>query len=374
MSFLNRVLDPPSYGFSHAGVLVVPSRSVIFHEFLGRLNIFSSKKNWLALVSWIAAFALVIPFFIFIFNYFSWPLLFLGLIYSMVVLGSHGTLWFHRYATHRAYKFKKPIWRFIVRNLVIKIIPDETYVISHHVHHLLSERPGDPYNTHAGWLYCFLADANHQRIAQNLSEMDYARLTQLLNHTGVRVNSYEQYQRWGSLCHPLYTVLHYLLNWIFWYLTFFWIGGHALATAVFGMSVVWAFGVRTFNYDGHGRGKNLQRSGIDFYTKDLSINRIWPGYVAGEWHNNHHLFPGGARSGFLPYQFDLPWLWIRFLELIGWVIQVRDYKAQFLNGYYLPWLAKAKNQKVGTTFRRPYPTEQRTADPQRSAIHYTHSQ
>ena len=62
----------------------------------------------------------------------------------------------------------------MTQNLVIKTFPEEIYVVSHHVHHAKSDQPGDPYNANAGFLYCFLADVNHQPIAQNLSEEDGA--------------------------------------------------------------------------------------------------------------------------------------------------------------------------------------------------------
>ena len=343
MAFLNRVLDPPSYGFERNGVFYAPTQTEIFREFFRKLNIFHSKKNWLAFFAWAASLALSIPLFIFIHSYFSIPLLILGFIYSMVVLGSHGTVYLHRYSTHRAFKFRNSLACFICKNLVIKIIPEEAYVISHHIHHHISEKPGDPYNVHGGWLYCFLADVTHQGIAKDLDKTDYAKLTKLMDHTGVRLNSYESYQKWGSLCHPTYTLLHYGLNWIFWYTTFFVIGGHALATALFGMSCIWAFGVRTFNYDGHGQGKDKRQDGIDFDRSNLSINQIWPGYVAGEWHNNHHLYPSGARSGFLPYQLDLAWIFIYSYTLLGGIVSYRDYKAQFYRDYYSPYL-KSKTE------------------------------
>src|SRR2546430_7246242 len=99
---------------------------------------------------------------------------------------------------------------------------------------------------------------------------------------------------------PARTVTHLLLNWMFWYGVLFVLGGHALGTAIFGASFFWAFGIRTFNFDGHGGGRDARRRGHDFNRNDLSINQWWPGYVAGEWHNNHHLYPTSARSGFLP--------------------------------------------------------------------------
>lgn len=345
MSFLTKVLDPPSYGFVKDKALYVPSHAEILKEFFSKLNILSSRKNWLPLFSWTCTLALVIPFILFLTVFFSWSLLVIGFVYSMVFLGTHGTIYLHRYSTHKAYKFKNSFWRFIVRNLVIKIVAEEIYVISHHVHHEIPEKPGDPYNVHGGFLYCFLADVTHQRIAQNLSEKEYKSLTKLLDHTGVRINSYQDYLKWGSLCHPLFTILHFFLNWLCWYGIFYFLGGHALAIAIFGMSAVWAFGIRTFNYDGHGKGKDKRQEGIDFNRKDLSINQLWPGFVASEWHNNHHLYPNSARTGFLRYQLDLAWIFIRFYAFIGGITSYRDSKEVFMRDHYLPYVSSSQYRK-----------------------------
>ena len=249
--------------------------------------------------------------FAFVRYHFSVWLLALGLVYSMVVLGTHGTIYLHRYCTHHAFAFTSPAWRFVFRNLVIKIVIEELYVVSHHVHHRFTERPGDPYNAHGGWLYCFLADVNHQPIAQSLTESDYRRVVRLMASSGVRPNTYAQYLKWGSVSDPARTVAHFVLNWAFWYGVFYTAGGHALATALFGASFIWAFGIRTFNYDSHGLGRDARRAGREFNWDDLSLNQLWPGYVASEWHNNHHLYPTSARSGFLPYQVDSGWAVIR---------------------------------------------------------------
>jgi len=336
MTTLKRILEPPRYGYESDGRLYRPSHREIFKEFFWRLNIFRSKKNWLSVFCWTTSLGLVIPLFIFFIYFWSWKLAVLGLAYSMVAMGSHGTFWLHRYSTHRAFKFKNSFFREICRNLVIKIIPEEVYVVSHHVHHQYSEEPGDPYNVNGGWLYCFLADVNHQGIHRNLSQKDYFLLCGMLNHTGVHLNTYRQYQRWGTLCHPGKTLLHYILNWTFWYGVFFLIGGNALATALFGFASIWAIGVRTFNFDGHGRGYDKKKIGVDFNLKDNSINQLWPGFVAGEWHNNHHLFPNGARSGFLSYQLDIPWIAIKSLHIIGVVSSFRDFKKEFVKDHYLP--------------------------------------
>ena len=308
------------------------------------MNLFKSVKNWLPLWSWVAAFALGGFFVFFVKNYFSWPLFLVGMVYSMVWMGTHGTIYLHRYSTHRAYQFKNSFARFIVRNLSIKVIPEEVYVISHHVHHQMSEQPGDPYNVHGGWLYCFLADATHQGINRNLPEKEYNLLAKLMNHTGVKLNSHAQYQKYGTLAHPARTLFHYLANWSFWFGAFFLIGGMPLAMAIFGCAAIWAFGVRTYNYDGHGGGKDKRQDGIDFNRRDLSINQMWPGFVAGEWHNNHHLYPNGARSGFLPYQVDGAWAFIKFYHAIGGISSYKDYKKEFLEKYQAPYLALKNSQ------------------------------
>jgi fatty-acid desaturase len=352
MAFAERILDPPRYGFERDGKLYVPTKQEILDECLRRLNVFATRKNWISLFGWTTTLSFAIPLVIFFKDYASVWLILAGFFYSMVILGSHGTFWLHRYSTHRAFKFRNPLVRTLCRNLVIKIVPDEIYVISHHVHHQIPEQPGDPYNVHAGWLYCFLADTNHQTIRKDLSEKDYGRLCGLMQHVGVRMNSYAQYQRWGSICHPFLTIGHYAVNWAFWYAMFYFIGGHALATALFGWAGVWAVGVRTFNYEGHGKGKDRRREGIDFNRRDLSVNQVWPGYVAGEWHNNHHLYPNGARSGFLPYQMDLPWLLIRFLSWIGAVSSYRDHKTEFFTEHYEPYL-KARVGAAGVQLAAP---------------------
>jgi stearoyl-CoA desaturase (delta-9 desaturase) len=334
MAFLDNVLQPPSYGWKdECGVLIRPTKTDIIKEFFKRLNVFRDRKNWLPFFSWFKVLCLSPFFLLFIFKFLNPFTAVCVFIYGMVIMGSHGTVWHHRYCTHGAYKFKNRFWRFFTQQLVLNIIPEEIYVISHHVHHAKSDQPGDPYNAEAGFWYCFLADVNHQPIAKDLSEADYSRVQRLMAHTGVKGNTYKQYQYWGSYANPLRSIAIWLVNWSFWYLVFYLAGGHELACSLFAAAGIWAIGVRTFNYDGHGHGRDKQRDGIDYHKKDKSINQLWPGLVAGEWHNNHHLYPKSARSGFKRYQPDLAWQYIRFMHRLGAVSEYRDYKNVFLATY-----------------------------------------
>ncbi len=213
-------------------------------SFFSRLNVFKDRKNWLPFFSWFKVICLVPFFLLFLTSYLHWWTLLAAFVYSMIIMGTHGTIWHHRYCTHGAYKFRNPFWRFFTQNLTLNVIPEEIYVISHHVHHAKSDQPGDPYNAQAGFLYCFLADVNHQPIAKDLSETDYNRVKLLMQHTGVTGNTYAQYLNWGSYVNPAAAITSWLLNWSFWYLVFYLIGGHALACSLFGAAGFWAVGVR----------------------------------------------------------------------------------------------------------------------------------
>ncbi len=350
MSFIENVLATPGYGWKDSnGLLVKPTVKQLLTEFFRRINIMKSRKNWLPFFAWFNVLLLLPFFFIFIvqqaqdFN--VWYLL-VGFVYGMIFMGTHGTIWYHRYGTHQAYSFSNKFWRFFTANIVFKMIPEEIYVVSHHVHHSLSDQPGDPYNAEGGFLYCFLADANHQPIAKDLSEEDYNKAAAMMSHTGVKANSYAQYLKWGSIAHPLNTAVATYGNWAFWMAVFYAIGGIHLLAAILCGTFIWAVGVRTFNYEGHAKGELKQVPGFDYNAKDKSINQWWPGIVAGEWHNNHHLYPASARSGFLPGQIDFAWYYIWTLKLIGGVSTVRDSRKQFLETYRKPYLEEQERLKA----------------------------
>ena len=118
---------------------------------------------------------------------------------------------------------------------------------------------------------------------------------------------------------------------------------------MFGAACFWAVGVRTFNYEGHGKGEDKQRKGIDYNNKDNSVNQLWPGIVAGEWHNNHHLFPKSARSGFKPHQVDFAWYYIKLMSILGAISHYKDFKKQFYQQYHLPYQQGKRKENIQHT-------------------------
>ena len=165
------------------------------------------------------------------------------------------------------------------RNLGIKDHSEEIYVVSHHVHHAFSEQPGDPYNVHARVACTAFSPGictNRSIGACRARTMTICACwcaTRACGSTATSSTSAGDRSR-----HPVaYTVLHYVLNWAVWYAALYAIGGHALATALFGWSFVWAVGIRAHNYDLHAGGKDRRRDGVDFDRSSMAVSAFWPG-------------------------------------------------------------------------------------------------
>jgi len=310
---------------------------VILRSWLRNTNVFADRQKWLAFLCWHGQMLpLIVVSFIFFCFYVTPGRFLIYLFYMLVNMGMGGTLWAHRYTTHHSYIFRDNLWgkfwMLVAQNLVIKVVPDELYAISHHIHHAMPEKPGDPYNSEGGLLYCFLADANHQPISLDLKEEEYAVTSQLLAHVPMYRNTYEEYKYWGSVSNPADIVLRQFLNWVMHYAICCMVpgGGHWLAVTQFAAAGLWAVGIRTFNFDSHGQGKVMHEDGVDFHRRDLSTNQFIPGTVSGEWHNNHHLFPRSANCGFLWWQFDGTFQIIKLMYLLGGVKSYRDDRQRFL--------------------------------------------
>ncbi|WP_426670277.1 hypothetical protein ACPPVU_03325 [Mucilaginibacter sp. McL0603] len=106
MPFLDHVLQAPSYGWKdEQGILIKPTIRQILAEFFSRLNICKTRKNWLPFFSWLKVFCLAPFFVIFIFYFLTWWTIPAAFIYGMIIMGTHGTIWHHRYCTHGAYTY-----------------------------------------------------------------------------------------------------------------------------------------------------------------------------------------------------------------------------------------------------------------------------
>lgn len=324
---------PPSYGYLRANQLYVPRLSELLREFLSHINVFKDRRNWLPFWSWLIFFACMGYLIFYFTTSFRWIDLPIIILYPMFVLNIHSTIYLHRYSSHKAFQFSHPLFVLIFKLLAPKIVIEESFAISHYVHHQYPDQPGDPYNPKAGWLYCFLADANHQSIARDLSKEDYEKLVKLLNHAQLYINSYEQYKKWGSLSHPLIIITETLSSWVLTILFYYFLFGSQITLAILAGVSTWAFTIRTFNYKSHGSGVDKRDFKKDTDRTSNSLNQKLPGMVAGEWHSNHHVYPRSARNGFKKGELDLSFQVIHLFYKIGIIKNyndsLEDYKKRF---------------------------------------------
>jgi stearoyl-CoA desaturase (delta-9 desaturase) len=326
---LSQILQPPRYGFASPDGLVVPSAGQVFREVVWNTNVFRDRRNWLSLLSAGTTFVLIL-FWIPLVLHFTWPAFAFAIFYAMIILNIHNTAYTHRFAAHSAFDFRNRAAAFFFQNLTLKIVPEEAFVISHHVHHGIPDQPGDPHNPKAGWLSVMFSDAITHSIRRDYSFEEYAWVAKFMAHVPIRRNSYAEYLRWGTVSRPLDTIALYLANWSAWAAIFYFIGGWPFVYAGFAGAGTWGFSVRNFNFKSHGSGLDRRRKGRDFSPHDLSVNNALAGRVAGEWHSNHHVTPTSARNGYLSGQWDFAYGLIRICHSLGLVSGYRNHESEFL--------------------------------------------
>ncbi len=229
---------------------------------------------------------------------FSWKAL-AAFLFLTWVSGSLGIgMGYHRLLTHRGYKTPKFVEYFLTTcgTLALESGPIN-WVGTHRIHHAYTEAAGDPHTprdgkwwAHMGWIL--------QGTAQQYDEATLKRFVPDLMR--------DRFHVWINRYFYVPLVVSGIL-------LFAWGGWPALMWGVFlrvtiGLHVTWLVNSAT-----HLWGKRR------FQTTDDSTNNFVVALITfGEgWHNNHHAHPRAARHGVAWYEFDLNWLGIRALQLLG---------------------------------------------------------
>ncbi|MGE5218383.1 MAG: hypothetical protein ACM3SP_15420 [Chloroflexota bacterium] len=247
------------------------------------------------------------------------------------ILGTiYNTIWYHRFCSHASMKLRRDQYTkfFLWSNPLL--LREECYAIPHRIHHQRAEKPGDPYGPHLGWLGSYLAAESSQKINTSISEKEYNSLIQSLKHIPIPVNSYEDFLKTASVENPLHYFLRTLLSQVLWALVIFVVGGHSYLLAWYSAIFSTTFLMRDFNWRGHGGNfRHHKIKGWEFDTKTFALNQRFYGYLAGEWHDNHHKYPFSANNGFLPGQIDIAFQIVKLLHRLGIVESYVDAKPQF---------------------------------------------
>ena len=253
------------------------------------------------------------------FGWMSW--LYLGLFIGGWLLTGLGiTVGFHRLLTHRSfdtYSWVQTFWA-VMGALAIEGSP-LIWCAVHRKHHKHSDEEGDPHSphlhgkgwwnsilgfvhAHTGWLFGRVwSDDTVKRFVPDL----------MAQPNLVRINRHYILFVIASLAIPALIGGLVTMTFTGALLGFLW-GG--LARAFFTHHVTWSI-----NSICHIFGSK------DYDSGDDSRNNLLFGILGhGEgWHNNHHAFPTSARHGLKWWQFDLSWLVIRGMQMLGLAWNVR---------------------------------------------------
>jgi stearoyl-CoA desaturase (delta-9 desaturase) len=245
----------------------------------------------------------------------------------------YNTVWYHRYCSHYAFRFSHPL----IPKLFLWFNPfgyrEEVYALNHYVHHNHSDEDQDPYGPHLGWLGTYLASSCNLDTA--ITEREYDRLKHSVAHIGFPCASFESFRRWATV----ESIPHYLGRWffatVFWTSLWYAVGGLRYVLMWYAVQFAFHAAARDFNYRGHGGGADEPPhvEGWDFARNTRALNQRFYGWLAGEWHNNHHAFRASANAGFLPGQVDVPFLMIKAAHRVGLVSRFNDHRELFQRRY-----------------------------------------
>jgi stearoyl-CoA desaturase (delta-9 desaturase) len=251
------------------------------------------------------------------------------LIFVVLLANIVNTVWYHRYCSHHAFAFSHRLYTKLFLWLNPIGFREEIYALLHHVHHNIADEDDDPYGPHLGAFGSYVA-AGEFEIETDIAAEEYERIKKVVAHVGFPFASFRSFRRWRSV----EWIPHYLARWAF--ATAFWAelvylaGGVPLTMAWFAAIFTFTFLMRDFNYRGHYRGetpKHAERWNPDCSTR--ALNQRFYGYIASEWHNNHHSFRTSANCGFLPGQPDLAFALIKAMHKLGIVSRFSNHQALF---------------------------------------------
>ena len=96
----------------------------------------------------------------------------------------------------------------------------------------------------------------------------------------------------------------------------------------------------------------------NFEAPDASRNVVPWGIVIGgeELHNNHHTYPTSAKLSVKPYEFDIGWVYIRGLEILGLAKRAQDAAAASPGRRSSRWPTTRRSRRSSPTATRSWPT------------------
>jgi stearoyl-CoA desaturase (delta-9 desaturase) len=232
---------------------------------------------------------------------FSWTAVGLALFLHWVTGGLGITLGWHRLVTHRSFQTPKWLEYFLVFCGALAMQGGPIWWVGlHRHHHLYSDQNVDHHDSGKGFWWSHMQWMFHEVPAEH----EVPRFTKDIADDPF----YQFLDQHFFLVQVAFAILLYLIGgWSFvcWGVFF---------RLVFVYHTTWLVNSAT-----HKFGYRTYEAG------DRSTNCWWVALLTyGEgWHNNHHAFQYSARHGMKWWEFDMTWMTIRFLQLLGLAQKVK---------------------------------------------------
>jgi len=228
----------------------------------------------------------------------AYPLVALGLTHITIAAV---TIYLHRHQTHRALTLHPSIshwfrfWLWLTTGMVTK-----EWVAVHRKHHARCETPQDPHSPQVFGIARVLWGGVFLYVRESRDREMVERFGRGTPDDWIETHLYARYTYWGPVVMGLADVAAFGIGW---------------GLFVFAIQMVWIpfWAAGVINGMGHYWGYR------NYPVEDASTNLCPIGILIGgeEFHNNHHAHPTSAKLSSAWYEFDIGWLYIRLLEMLG---------------------------------------------------------
>jgi stearoyl-CoA desaturase (delta-9 desaturase) len=210
------------------------------------------------------------------------------------------TVFLHRHQAHRALDLH-PIashffrfWLWLTTGQVTK-----EWASIHRKHHAKCEQPDDPHSPHVYGIKTVLLQGAELYRAESKNKETMARFGHGTPNDWIERNLYTRYSWQG-------VGLMLIID-----LTLFGAAGLSVWALQMAWTPIMAAGI--INGAAHFWGYR------NFEAPDASTNiSPWGILIAGEeLHNNHHTYPTSAKLSVKPYEFDIGWMYISLMQMVG---------------------------------------------------------
>jgi stearoyl-CoA desaturase (Delta-9 desaturase) len=229
-----------------------------------------------------------------------WGYLAIALVLTHTTIASV-TIYLHRHQTHRALDLHPAIshffrfWLWLTTGMVTK-----EWVAVHRKHHAKVETPEDPHSPQIHGIGRLLGAGVLLYASEARKRDTIERFGQGTPDDWIETHLYAGYPTGGVVLMGLADVVAF---------------GIGPGSLIFGIQMIWIpfWAAGVINGVGHYWGYR------NFPVEDASTNIVPWGILIGgeEFHNNHHAYPTSAKLSSAWYEFDIGWMYIRILEILG---------------------------------------------------------